>query len=83
MLNEAQSSKRPPLSDGELGSEVAMMLVADSDSTAATLTYTTWEIIRDPNLRRYIEDEVARLPKDFAAKGLECLPLLNSALEES
>jgi len=83
MLSEAELSKRPVLSDDELGSEVAMMLVAGSDSTAATLTYATWEIVRDPNLRRKIEDEVAGLPEDFNSKDLEALPLLSSALEEA
>ncbi|XEV07539.1 hypothetical protein FSHL1_012826 [Fusarium sambucinum] len=83
ILGEAELSKRPVLSDEELGSEVSMMLVAGSDSTAATLTYATWEIIRDQHLRRHIEDEVARLPEDFTAKDLEHLPLLNSVLEET
>ncbi|KAJ4019736.1 hypothetical protein NW766_003494 [Fusarium irregulare] len=83
ILSEAELSKRPVLSDDELGSEVAMMLVAGSDSTAATLTYATWEIIRDPDLRRKIEDEVAGLREDFTSKDLEALPLLSSALEEA
>jgi cytochrome P450 len=76
-------SKKPALSDDELGSEVAMMLVAGSDSTAATLTYATWEIIRDPELRRKIEDEVATLGSDFTTQDVESLPLLSSVLEEA
>ncbi|GKU06958.1 cytochrome p450 protein [Fusarium langsethiae] len=83
ILGESELSKTPGLSDEELGSEVSMLLVAGSDSTAATLTYATWEIIRDPHLRKGIEDGVARLPEDYTAKDLEHLPLLNSALEEA
>ncbi|QPC80424.1 hypothetical protein HYE68_011176 [Fusarium pseudograminearum] len=83
ILGEAELSKSPVLSDEELGSEVSMMLVAGSDSTAATLTYATWAIIRDPDLRRKIEEEVARLPEHFTMKDLDRLPLLNSTLEET
>ncbi|VTO88904.1 unnamed protein product [Fusarium graminearum] len=83
ILGEAELSKSPVLSDEELGSEVSMMLVAGSDSTAATLTYATWAIIRDPDLRRNIEEEVARLPEHFTMKDLDRLPLLNSTLEET
>ncbi|KAL4728144.1 hypothetical protein ACLX1H_004879 [Fusarium chlamydosporum] len=83
ILSEAELSKSPVLSDDELGSEVAMMLVAGSDSTAATLTYATWEVIRDPHLRKNIEDEVASLPTNFSSRDLQALPLLCSTLEEA
>ncbi|KAH7233092.1 cytochrome P450 [Fusarium tricinctum] len=83
ILSQDKMSKKPALSDDELGSEVAMMLVAGSDSTAATLTYATWEIIRDPELRRKIEDEVATLGSDFTTQDVESLPLLSSVLEEA
>ncbi|KAJ4245972.1 hypothetical protein NW762_013716 [Fusarium torreyae] len=83
LLSEEETSKRPTLSDEELGSEVSMMLVAGSDSTAATLTYASWEILRCPDLRRKIEDEVATLHPNFTAKEVEALPLLSSVLEEA
>ncbi|KAF5667119.1 cytochrome P450 monooxygenase [Fusarium heterosporum] len=83
MLSQDEISKKPTLSDDELGSEVAMMLVAGSDSTAATLTYATWEIIRDADLRRKVEDEVATLSPDFTTHDVESLPLLGSILEET
>ncbi|KAM0467976.1 hypothetical protein ACHAP7_011416, partial [Fusarium lateritium] len=83
ILSQDKTSKKPALNDDELGSEVAMMLVAGSDSTAATLTYATWEIIRDPELRRKVEDEVATLGSDFTTKDVESLPLLSSVLEEA
>ncbi|SPJ79283.1 uncharacterized protein FTOL_07674 [Fusarium torulosum] len=83
ILSQDKMSKKPALNDDELGSEVAMMLVAGSDSTAATLTYATWEIIRDPELRKKVEDEVATLGSDFTTKDVESLPLLSSVLEEA
>jgi cytochrome P450 len=83
ILGEAELSKRPVVSDKELGSEVSRMLVAGSNSTAAMLTYATWEIIRDQHLRRRIEEEVACLPEELTANYLDHPPLLNSVLEEN
>ncbi|KAM0354823.1 hypothetical protein ACHAPU_000648 [Fusarium lateritium] len=83
MLSQDEMSKKSTLNDDELGSEVAMMLVAGSDSTAATLTYATWEIIRDADLRRKVEDEVSTLGPDFTTQDVESLPLLGSILEEA
>ncbi|KAF9773235.1 hypothetical protein IL306_009009, partial [Fusarium sp. DS 682] len=82
LLSQEVKGKKPALDDDELSSEVGMLLVAGSDSTAATLTYATWEIIRDSDLRKRIEEEVATLPSDFTAKDVEDLPLMNSVLEE-
>ncbi|PNP75951.1 hypothetical protein FNYG_10811 [Fusarium nygamai] len=82
LLSQEVKGKKPSLNDDELSSEVSMLLVAGSDSTATTLTYATWEIVRDPELRRQIEEEVGSLPMNFTAKDVEVLPLLNSVLEE-
>ncbi|CZR37926.1 uncharacterized protein FPRO_06883 [Fusarium proliferatum ET1] len=82
LLSHEVKGKKPSLNDDELSSEVSMLLVAGSDSTATTLTYATWEIVRDPELRRQIEEEVISLPMGFTAKDVEALPLLNSVLEE-
>ncbi|KAF4499598.1 hypothetical protein FAGAP_4213 [Fusarium agapanthi] len=82
LLSHEVKGNKPSLNDDELSSEVGMLLVAGSDSTATTLTYATWEIVRDPDLRRQIEEEVGSLPVDFTAKDVEALPLLNSVSEE-
>jgi cytochrome P450 len=83
ILSEDNSkSRRAALDDDEMGSEAAMMIVAGSDSTAATLTYAVWEVLRHPILRQQVEDEVAALPPGFTAKEVEALPLLGNVLEE-
>ncbi|KAJ3544407.1 hypothetical protein NM208_g3066 [Fusarium decemcellulare] len=82
MMSATEKEKQGVLSDEEMGSEAAMMIVAGSDSTAATLTYATWEVLRRPDLRQQLEDEVAALPPDFTARDVEALPLLNRVLEE-
>ncbi|KAF5550760.1 hypothetical protein FMEXI_3719 [Fusarium mexicanum] len=82
LLSHEVKGNKHSLNDDELSSEVGMLLVAGSDSTATTLTYATWEIVRDPDLRRQIEEEVGSLPVNFTAKDVEALTLLNSVLEE-
>ncbi|KAM5520767.1 cytochrome p450 [Fusarium oxysporum f. sp. phaseoli] len=82
LLSQEVKGKKPSLNDDELSSEVSMLLVAGSDSTATTLTYATWEIVRDPDLRKQIEEEVSSLPTNFTAKDVEGQTLLNSVLEE-
>ncbi|KAF4444156.1 hypothetical protein F53441_11214 [Fusarium austroafricanum] len=83
LLSQEVKGKSQMLNDDELGSEVSMLLVAGSDSTATTLTYATWEIIRDSDLRKTVEAEVAALPSNFTTKDVKALPLLNSVLEEA
>ncbi|KAM0431510.1 hypothetical protein ACHAPT_005488 [Fusarium lateritium] len=82
ILSEDNKGRRAALNDDELCSEAAMMIVAGSDSTAATLTYAVWEVLRNPMLRQQVEDEVSALPSDFTAKDVEALPLLSNVLEE-
>ncbi|KAF5637930.1 hypothetical protein F52700_4633 [Fusarium sp. NRRL 52700] len=82
LLSHEVKGNKPSLNDDELSSEVGMLLVAGSDSTATTLTYATWEIVKDPELRRQIEEEVGSLPENFTSKDVEALPLLNCVLEE-
>ncbi len=71
------------LSDEAMASEAATMIVAGSDSTAATMTYAVWEVLRRPDLRRRLEDEVAGLQPGFSAHDVESLPLLNNVLNET
>ncbi|KAJ4179826.1 hypothetical protein NW755_012221 [Fusarium falciforme] len=82
LSKDNSKSRRAALDDDEMGSEAAMMIVAGSDSTAATLTYAVWEVLRHPTLRQQVEDEVAALRSGFTAKEVEALPLLSNILEE-
>ncbi|KAI0480052.1 cytochrome P450 [Xylariaceae sp. FL0804] len=68
--------------------EVANLMVAGTDTTAVTLTYLTWAVLRRPALQRRLEAEVARLDLDrdggLGDAELEArLPLLNSVIAET
>ncbi len=63
--------------------EAKNLIVAGSDTTAITLTYLTWAVLRQPDIRKTLEDEVNALGSDFTEANLEELPFLNAVIEES
>lgn len=69
--------------DEDVRIEAAALIVAGSDTTGITLTYLTWAVLQRPDLRRQLEEEVARLPPDFDDAQLEALPLLNATIDET
>ncbi|KAH8889463.1 cytochrome P450 [Thozetella sp. PMI_491] len=71
------------LDEDNMSSEAAMMMVAGSDSTAATLTYAVWEVLKRPDLQRRLEDEVKSLEPNFVWEDVEPLPLLRNVVEET
>ena len=75
--------KQPQLSDLSVRLEATNLIVAGSDTTAATLTYLVWAVLKRPGLQRRLEAEVAALAPDFRDDDLEALPLLNSVIEET
>ncbi|RYP63404.1 hypothetical protein DL771_009302 [Monosporascus sp. 5C6A] len=58
-------------------------IIAGSDTTAATLTYLTWSVCRDPNIKRQLVDELKTLSDDFTDGDLKGLPYLNQVIEEA
>ena len=67
----------------EVNLEAKNLIVAGSDTTAITLTYLTWAVLRQPEIRKRLEDEVGALEPDFTEANLEELPYLNAVIEES
>lgn len=67
--------------------ESTNFLFAGSDTTAATLTYLVWAVLRQgPRLRDALEQEIAGLGPDLAHEELQDrgrAPLLNSVIDEA
>lgn len=67
--------------------ESTNFLFAGSDTTAATLTYLIWAVLRQgPHLRGALEQEVAGLDPDLTHEELQDrdrAPLLNSVIDEA
>ncbi|KAI9902471.1 hypothetical protein N3K66_001823 [Trichothecium roseum] len=73
------------LTDEDVRIEASLFLIAGADSTAVTLTYLVWAVLKRPSLQARLEDEVAALGDDCELDDvvLEKLPLLNAVIEES
>ncbi|KAE9368985.1 cytochrome P450 [Stipitochalara longipes BDJ] len=71
------------LSNMDVNLEAGNFIVAGSDTTAITLTYLIWAVLKQPALQRALENEVHGLAPDFTDTDLEFLPLLNAVIEET
>lgn len=61
----------------------ASKLVADSDTTAVTLKYLIYAVLKDPAIQDRLEEEVAGFSDQLNRTELENVPLLNSVIEET
>jgi cytochrome P450 len=80
----AESEKEnSALSAFDVNKEAGNFIVAGSDTTAITLTYLIWAVLKQPTLQRALESEVHKLKPDFTDTDIEALPLLNAVIEET
>ncbi|KAF8859444.1 cytochrome P450 monooxygenase [Acephala macrosclerotiorum] len=82
IVAEAQKDDTP-LTDKQVKLEAGNMIVAGSETTAVTLTYLIWAVLKQPKLQKELEKEVRELKERFADTDLEALPLLNATIEEA
>ncbi|KAL7274983.1 hypothetical protein RUND412_002096 [Rhizina undulata] len=71
------------LSLPEIEDEATAMIVAGTDTTAISLTFCIWCILRHPTIHKKLLTELATLPDNFADAGLRNLPYLNAILKEA
>ncbi|ESZ94909.1 hypothetical protein SBOR_4701 [Sclerotinia borealis F-4128] len=70
------------LTDLDVTQEATGMIVAGTDTTATTLTFLIYNILKDPHLQKRLEEEVDGLNEDFESKDVEELKLLNAVIDE-
>ncbi|KAH7395401.1 cytochrome P450 [Phaeosphaeria sp. MPI-PUGE-AT-0046c] len=83
MMTANEGQEKNMITDSSIRLEAGNFIVAGSDTTAVTLTYLIWAVLKDPTLQRDIEAEVAELSPDIGFDELKNAPLLNSAIEEA
>ncbi|GIZ42184.1 hypothetical protein CKM354_000546200 [Cercospora kikuchii] len=71
------------LTDEEIVIEAGDFLFAGTDTTATTLTYLIWSVLRDQSVQKDIEDEVAELTEPYSDEQLEQLPVLSALVKET
>lgn len=82
VLAEAAKEKSS-LDDLDVRTESTSLIFAGSGTTANTLTYLMWNVLKRPALQKALEDEVQSLCDDFTDTELEQLPLLNATIQET
>ncbi|KAM3416245.1 hypothetical protein BST61_g7851 [Cercospora zeina] len=79
-----EAEKGEALTDDDVEWETIALFVAGTDTTAVSLTFLVWAVLKDPALRQAIEKEVAELNAEFCDADVESkCPLLNATIEES
>ncbi|MCJ1252015.1 hypothetical protein MMC30_009253 [Trapelia coarctata] len=72
------------LSDRQVELEATNNIVAGTDTTASTLTYMTWAVLRNPEIRARVLKEVESLPEGFSSEDVarKC-PYVGCVIEET
>ncbi|KAF2848758.1 cytochrome P450 3A17 [Plenodomus tracheiphilus IPT5] len=83
MLAASDSQEKTTLRDVDVRTEAGNLIVAGSDTTAITMTYLLWAVLKYPDLQRQLEEEVAGLSEELSVGELEGAPLMNSVIEET
>jgi cytochrome P450 len=83
MLAAVENKEKTMIADSSIRTEAGNLIIAGSDTTAVTLTYLVWAVLKDPALQRELEDEVALLSSDLGSEELKNAFLLNSVIEEA
>ncbi len=85
LLNPPEGNQK--LDKDQVQTEAEELLIAGSDTTATTLTYTCVHLARDPELWEQLYQEILPIYKDKNTSPrsieLETLPLLTAVLKES
>lgn len=82
-LLDASNIEGTTLTAFSLGSQASALIVAGSGTTAITLTYAVWAILRHPTVRQKLEEEVKHLPDNYDDTALEKLPYLEAVITET
>lgn len=84
-LAECDAGDKAELTEDYIQSEASNLIFAGADTTAGTLTYLVWAVLRRPELQARLEAEVAAVDdiNIFNDAFLEKLPLLNSVIDET
>ncbi|KAH7087003.1 cytochrome P450 [Paraphoma chrysanthemicola] len=85
MLAATDSTEKVTLGDKDIKDEAGNLIIAGTDTTAITLTYLVWAVLKQPQLQARLEEEVAKISPEMNLEEVEpqAAPLLNSIIEET
>jgi cytochrome P450 len=70
------------LDDLDVRVEATSLIFAGSGTTANTLSYFLWSVLKRPELQKKLEEEASSLPENFKDTDMEALPWLNATMQE-
>ncbi|KAL2861226.1 cytochrome P450 [Aspergillus lucknowensis] len=83
-MNGAKSDDEECLSDREIRNDAQSFIVAGSDTTANTLTYLVWSVLRDSKIQETLIAELDGLAAtELSDEDLRELPYLNQVISEA
>ncbi|KAK0111924.1 hypothetical protein ONS96_001191 [Cadophora gregata f. sp. sojae] len=82
MLRESDE-KTGTLSDADIQREAGNLIVAGSDTTAVTLTYLVWAVLKHPEIKQKLLAEVSNLGNNPSSKDTNALPYLTAVIKET
>ncbi|KAI1744896.1 cytochrome P450 [Xylaria scruposa] len=71
------------MTEVELRNEAEAYIVAGSDTTSNTLTFLTWTLCGQPEIKDQLIKELQTLPTNFTDDDLKCLSFLNQCITEA
>ena len=83
MVAEADGQEKTGLTESMVQSEAGNLIIAGSDTTAVTLTYLVWAVLKHPQLQTQLEEELADLSDELNLEEFKNAPILNSVIEET
>jgi cytochrome P450 len=83
MLAASDSEDKVSLTEKDVREEAGNLIVAGSDTTAVTLTYLVWAVLKQPDLQARLEEEIGQLSDELTMAELEAAPILNSVIDET
>lgn len=69
--------------DATTAFEVLGLILAGAGTTAITLSYLIWAVLKNLEVQQRLEEEVAQLEDDYDTLRLKELPYLNAVIQES
>lgn len=75
--------KQAALSEDEISAQAAGFLVAGTDTTAITGTYTIWSLCRHPEAKQKLLKAISHLPESPTHDELRAIPYLDHVITET
>ncbi|KAH6691824.1 sterigmatocystin biosynthesis P450 monooxygenase [Leptodontidium sp. MPI-SDFR-AT-0119] len=82
MLRESDE-KTGRLSDADIQREASNLIIAGSDTTAVTLTYLVWAVLKNPEVKSKLVTELSGIGNNPNSKDTNSLPYLGAIIKET